>query len=62
MKPGRNPWFGRGWLAAGFLFLYLPIVALVVYSFNDSPLPNVWRGFTLRWYTQLAGDTEMGAW
>ena len=59
-----NPWFGRGWLLLGFVFLYLPIVALVVYSFNDSPLPNVWRGFTLRWYAQLAGDTEMlaGLW
>ena len=59
-----NPWFGRGWLAFGFAFLYLPIVALVVYSFNDSPLPNVWRGFTLRWYTQLAGDQELlaGLW
>ena len=59
-----NPWFGRGWLAAGFVFLYLPIVALVVFSFNDSPLPNVWRGFTLRWYTQLAGDQELlaGLW
>jgi putrescine transport system permease protein len=59
-----NPWVGRGWLAAGFVFLYLPIVALVVYSFNDSPLPNVWRGFTLRWYTQLASDQELlaGLW
>ena len=54
-----NPWFGRSWLALGFVFLYLPIVALVVYSFNDSPLPNVWRGFTLRWYTQLASDQEL---
>jgi len=59
MTAGSNPWFGRGWLAAGFVFLYLPIVALVVYSFNDSPLPNVWRGFTLRWYTQLASDQEL---
>ena len=54
-----SPWFGRCWLAAGFVFLYLPIVALVVYSFNDSSLPNVWRGFTLRWYTQLASDQEL---
>jgi putrescine transport system permease protein len=59
-----NRWFGRGWLAAGFAFLYLPIVALVLYSFNDSPLPNVWRGFTLKWYVALAGDSEMlsGLW
>ncbi len=56
--------FGRGWLALGYAFLYLPIVALVVYSFNDSPVPNVWRGFTFKWYTALASDREMlsGLW
>ena len=52
-------WFGTGWLAMGFVFLYLPIVALVVYSFNDSPVPNSWRGFTLKWYAALAADDEM---
>ena len=52
-------WFGRGWLSAGYVFLYLPIVARVIYSFNDSAIPNVWRGFTLKWYAQLAGDTEL---
>lgn len=57
-------WFGRGWLAAGFVFLYLPIVALVIYSFNDSAIPNVWRGFTLKWYAALPGDAELlaGLW
>jgi putrescine transport system permease protein len=57
-------WFGHGWLGAGYLFLYVPIVALVIYSFNDSPIPNVWRGFTLKWYVALASDTEMlaGLW
>lgn len=57
-------WFGRSWLAAGFVFLYLPIVALVLYSFNDSPVPNLWRGFTLKWYGALASDNEMltGLW
>jgi putrescine transport system permease protein len=54
-----NRWFGRGWLVLGFAFLYLPIVALVLYSFNNSPIPNVWRGFTLRWYVALASDSEM---
>ena len=56
--------FGRGWLGAGYLFLYLPIVALVVYSFNDSPIPNLWKGFTLKWYFKLASDEEMlgGLW
>ena len=57
-------WLARAWLAAGYAFLYLPIVALVVFSFNDSPLPNVWRGFTLRWYAALADDAEIiaGLW
>lgn len=60
MKATRvNTWFARGWLAAGFFFLYLPILALVIFSFNDSPIPNAWRGFTLKWYQQLAGDREM---
>ena len=68
MKNGTsvhfNKWFARGWLSAGYLFLYLPIVALVIFSFNDSPIPNVWRGFTLKWYAQLASDEEMlaGLW
>ena len=65
MKASRfNQWFGRGWLGVVYLFLYVPIVALVVFSFNDSPLPNVWRGFTLKWYAALAQDEEMlsGLW
>ena len=59
-----NRWFGRGWLALGFAFLYLPIAALVLFSFNDSPVPNVWRAFTLKWYGALASDTELlaGLW
>jgi putrescine transport system permease protein len=56
--------FGKAWLVAGFVFLYLPMVALVVYSFNASPLPTVWGGFTLEWYQKLAHDAEIlaGLW
>ncbi len=59
-----NKLFARGWLSLGYAFLYLPILALVVFSFNDSPLPNVWRGFTLKWYAALPDDREMlaGLW
>lgn len=59
-----NRGFARAWLVLGFAFLYLPIVALVIYSFNDSPVANVWRGFTLKWYTQLLHDQELlaGVW
>ncbi|EYF05979.1 ABC transporter permease [Chondromyces apiculatus] len=42
-----------GWTGLVFLFLYLPIVLLVVYSFNASRLAIVWEGFTFRWYEQL---------
>ena len=65
MRASRfNLWFSRGWLGGVYLFLYVPIIALVVFSFNDSPLPNVWRGFTLKWYAALAQDEEMlsGLW
>ena len=65
MRTSRfNLWFSRGWLGGVYLFLYVPIIALVVFSFNDSPLPNVWRGFTLKWYAALAQDEEMlsGLW
>ncbi|MFT4265676.1 MAG: ABC transporter permease subunit [Xenophilus sp.] len=60
MKPTRAArWTGLLWLAAGFAFLYLPIVALVVFSFTDSPVPNVWAGFSLRWYRKLAQDGDI---
>jgi putrescine transport system permease protein len=61
---GANGAFGRAWLTAGFVFLYLPMVALVWYSFNDSPLPARWGGASLRWYRQLLHDAELlsGLW
>lgn len=40
-------------LVAGFAFLYLPIVALVAYSFNASRLVTVWGGFSTHWYGAL---------
>ena len=45
------------WL--GFLFLYAPMVILIVYSFNESRLVTVWGGFSTRWYTELVEDTQM---
>lgn len=60
----RQTWLSRGWLTAVFAFLYLPIVALVTYSFNDSPLPTVWGGATVKWFVELAHDREIleGLW
>ena len=42
-----------------FAFLYTPIVALVVYSFNASPRVTVWQGFSTRWYGALLEDTQI---
>ncbi len=47
---------GRVWLVAGFAFLYLPIVTLVVLSFNESPLVTTWTGFSFKWYGELVKD------
>ena len=52
-------WFGRGWLSLGYLFLYLPIIVLVVFSFNSSRQDMVWTGFSLRWYQELLSDAEI---
>ncbi len=43
-------------LALGFAFLYIPILSLVVYSFNESKLVTVWSGFSTRWYSALLSD------
>ncbi len=46
-------------LALGMAFLYLPIVILVIYSFNASRLVTVWGGWSLRWYAELLHDSAM---
>ena len=62
MRASRfNTWFGRGWLLLGYAFLFMPIAALVLFSFNDSTIPNLWRGFTFKWYAALAHDDEIKA-
>jgi putrescine transport system permease protein len=40
-------------VAVGFAFLYLPIVLLVIFSFNESKLVTVWGGFSTKWYASL---------
>lgn len=62
----RRTWgqrWGSGSLAAitfsGFLFLYLPIFVLILFSFNSSRLGGQWEGFTLDWYTRLLSNTDL---
>lgn len=46
-------------LAFGYAFLYVPLVSVVVYSFNDSRLATVWGGFSTRWYGELIRNEEV---
>jgi spermidine/putrescine transport system permease protein len=46
----------KSWTIVILIFLYLPILLLVIYSFNNSKLNIVWEGFTFKWYQQLWGE------
>jgi putrescine transport system permease protein len=46
-------------LTLGFAFLYLPIVLLVIYSFNESRLVTVWAGFSTRWYSEMLNNQAL---
>lgn len=49
----RFSWFNATSIALGFAFLYLPILLLVIYSFNESRLVTVWGGWSTKWYASL---------
>lgn len=52
-------WLGWSVLGLGFAFLYLPILLLMVYSFNASKLATVWSGFSTRWYGELFNNRQI---
>jgi putrescine transport system permease protein len=52
-------YFGRVWMALIFLFLYLPLLFMVVFSFNSSRQDAVFTGFSLRWYEALGRDNKI---
>ncbi len=47
------------YLLAVYLFLYTPILVLIIYSFNDSAFSLRWQGFTIRWYQSLIENTDL---
>ncbi len=49
----RLSWFNVVSLTLGFAFLYIPMIILVIFSFNESKLVTVWAGFSTRWYGEL---------
>ncbi|SFV38914.1 ABC transporter permease [Hyphomicrobium facile] len=46
-------WFNLTSITLGFAFLYIPILLLVIFSFNESKLVTVWAGFSTKWYSSL---------
>jgi putrescine transport system permease protein len=55
----KASWFNVVSVALGLAFLYLPIVVLVIYSFNASRLVGIWGGWSTRWYAALVNDQGM---
>jgi len=54
-----NPRLRALFLGAGYAFLYVPILVLMVLSFNDSAMMTTWTGFSLRWYHELFADRAL---
>ena len=52
-------YFGRAWMVLIFLFLYLPLLFMVVFSFNSTRQDAVFTGFSLRWYEALGRDSKI---
>ena len=59
---GRGAWVLPSILACGFVFLYAPILSMIIYSFNASRLVTVWDAAhspTLKWYAELFGNAQI---
>ena len=62
MQKSRLSWFLKLMLMLSLAFLYIPLVVLVIYSFNESKLVTVWGGFSTKWYSALLeNDTILEA-
>ena len=55
----RRPIFLLSCLAFGFAFFYVPILSMMVFSFNRSRLATVWGGFSTQWYERLFQDDQV---
>lgn len=55
----KKSWFLRIWLVIGLAFLYIPILTLVIYSFNDSDIVTLWGGWSGHWYVDLVHDDDI---
>ena len=51
--------FLRAWLWLVYAFLYVPILVVIVYSFNNAKYSTAWKGFTWKWYAQCLNNTSL---
>lgn len=58
-KKQKLSWFLKLMLVLGFAFLYIPLIVLVIYSFNESRLVTVWGGFSTKWYGKLMENDQI---
>lgn len=54
-----NPWLQRAYAAIVYGFLYVPLLVVAVFSFNNSKFSLVWHGFTLQWYSKLWENSSL---
>lgn len=59
MHKNISSWFLRVMLFLGLAFLYIPLVVLIIYSFNNSRLVTVWGGFSTQWYSKLLQNEQI---
>lgn len=59
MNQNKMSWFLKIMLILGLAFLYIPLIILVIYSFNDSKLVTVWGGFSTKWYAELVNNDQI---
>ncbi len=55
----KTSWFITIATILGFAFLYIPIISLIIFSFNESKLVTVWSGFSTKWYGKLLSDPQI---
>ncbi|MGB8338226.1 MAG: ABC transporter permease subunit [Burkholderiales bacterium] len=56
MKSGA---LSKSVLFLGYAFLYIPIIVLIVFSFNESKMVTLWSGFSFKWYAEVIHDREI---
>ncbi len=59
IAAGVSVWFVPAMTVAGFIFLFAPLVVLVIFSFNSSPSTVIWQSFSFDWYGEVLRDSRL---